>query len=735
MRCCFHQRASYNRHFLSQKFRKLWNVRLSVLLFAKNKRCIARAVTMSSSIETPVAAPPTVVVIGCGPGGMFFLHALATKRRALRAKGDEAGVEALPVVTCFEHASVPGGVWRARTGTATIINNPSAPAKAEVALKKQRREDPACPHEEKKDDCMIEESMMRGLSISHTDSTSQSTEEGEDEQNEESDSDESDSDESDSDESDSDEEEEEGDFTIGEDRLTPPSANMYEALWTNGPKEAIEFPDYTFDEHFGHALPIYMPRQALLEYMQARVTRHEPTFFDEFVRFNTTVGDVKYDEDLKKFVVVSSNNVTGETTTEYYDKCVWAAGLNGRPFIPKAMSSILVEGKFLGKAMHSSNMGDFDDDIRGKNVLFIGDSYSSEDLALTAIKRGVKKVYICSRSGEGAASYMGAWPMNKVEVLKSSTPTAVINNGKGIRCERVEYSFKSEKYEIVENADCYDMEDISTIIFCTGYRTNMTMLDKSLREEVEDYDTYMQMPKDWKMKENNQTEELGHVPPSKYIYPSECTLTPGLFRGALMSNPNMMFVTQVSDVPLMEIDVGAWMMLGFVTGEVELPAREEMERINRKLAIAQMDNIFMRGDVDTNYDVALSALPDEHWSNDILQKKSRENEHAYGHFVMRLVAELKKVAGYPHDIGDFEKLNEKGEKLVEMNIRSGYDRYTLDPKNKDENSWRTFRDVADPEENVSIHTGTKAVKLKCRWMDLDDTDDNVHIDPAAKLSK
>ena len=26
---------------------------------------------------------------------------------------------------------------------------------------------------------------------------------------------------------------------------------MYRYLWSNGPKEALEFGDYTFEEHFG----------------------------------------------------------------------------------------------------------------------------------------------------------------------------------------------------------------------------------------------------------------------------------------------------------------------------------------------------------------------------------------------------------------------------------------------------------------------------------------------------
>ncbi|KAL3781091.1 hypothetical protein ACHAWO_005905 [Cyclotella atomus] len=55
---------------------------------------------------------PTVAQIGCGPSGMFFLHALATHRRK--------GVQNLPIVTCYESSPAPGGVWRSkRVGNAT----------------------------------------------------------------------------------------------------------------------------------------------------------------------------------------------------------------------------------------------------------------------------------------------------------------------------------------------------------------------------------------------------------------------------------------------------------------------------------------------------------------------------------------------------------------------------------------------------------------------------------------
>ena len=55
----------------------------------------------------------TVAVIGCGPRGMFFQHALAHHRKKLEEEGNTAAIAALPQVTIFERSSSPGGVWKA----------------------------------------------------------------------------------------------------------------------------------------------------------------------------------------------------------------------------------------------------------------------------------------------------------------------------------------------------------------------------------------------------------------------------------------------------------------------------------------------------------------------------------------------------------------------------------------------------------------------------------------------
>jgi cation diffusion facilitator CzcD-associated flavoprotein CzcO len=44
-------------------------------------------------------------------------------------------------------------------------------------------------------------------------------------------------------------------------------------LWSNGPKECLEFADYSFDEHFGKPIPSFPPREVLYDYILGRVQK------------------------------------------------------------------------------------------------------------------------------------------------------------------------------------------------------------------------------------------------------------------------------------------------------------------------------------------------------------------------------------------------------------------------------------------------------------------------------
>src|SRR3954451_24298933 len=53
----------------------------------------------------------------------------------------------------------------------------------------------------------------------------------------------------------------------------PVHGSMYRYLWSNGPKECLEVGDYSFEEHFGRAIPSYPPREVLPHYIRGRIER------------------------------------------------------------------------------------------------------------------------------------------------------------------------------------------------------------------------------------------------------------------------------------------------------------------------------------------------------------------------------------------------------------------------------------------------------------------------------
>ena len=49
--------------------------------------------------------------------------------------------------------------------------------------------------------------------------------------------------------------------------------SMYRNLWSNAPKECLEYPDYTLEEHFGKAIPSFPPREVLYDYLKGQFLR------------------------------------------------------------------------------------------------------------------------------------------------------------------------------------------------------------------------------------------------------------------------------------------------------------------------------------------------------------------------------------------------------------------------------------------------------------------------------
>lgn len=226
----------------------------------------------------------------------------------------------------------------------------------------------------------------------------------------------------------------------------PVHGSMYRYLWSNGPKECLEFADYTFDEHFGKPIPSFPPREVLYDYVTGRARKHD---LRRFIQFNTEVKWISYDEDAGAFDVIVEWLAEGQTRTERFDYVVVATGHFSTPNVPS------YEGfaQFPGRILHSHDFRDARE-FEGKDLLVMGSSYSAEDIALQSKKYGAKSVTISYRSAP-----MGfPWPEGVDEV-----PLLVKLDGK--TCHFTDGT----------------MRDVDAIVLCTGYLHNFAFIEESLR--------------------------------------------------------------------------------------------------------------------------------------------------------------------------------------------------------------------------------------------------------------
>ena len=165
---------------------------------------------------------------------------------------------------------------------------------------------------------------------------------------------------------------------------------MYRNLWSNGPKEGLEFAEYTFDEHFGRPVSSYPPREALWDYIDGRASKSD---VKKYVKFAHAVRWVDFDEDTKTFTVHVENLRTGETESNEFDNVIVASGHFTFPNVPH------FEGidTFPGQIVHAHEFRGAES-LADKDVLLIGASYSAEDIGTQAFKMGARSVTFSYRS-------------------------------------------------------------------------------------------------------------------------------------------------------------------------------------------------------------------------------------------------------------------------------------------------------------------------------------------------
>ena len=226
----------------------------------------------------------------------------------------------------------------------------------------------------------------------------------------------------------------------------PVNCSMYRYLWSNGPKECLEFADYTFDEHFGRPIASYPPRAVLFDYIEGRVKKANVR---HLIRFRTAVRHVAHDEGTGKFTVTADDLINDREYDQDFDHVIVASGHFSTPNLPHFPGF----DTFNGRVLHAH---DFRDalEFKGKDILIIGTSYSAEDIGSQCWKYGCKSVTVSYRTAP-----MGfGWPDNWQEL-------PLLQKVEGNTC-----TFKDGS-----------RRDVDAIILCTGYLHHFPFLPDDLR--------------------------------------------------------------------------------------------------------------------------------------------------------------------------------------------------------------------------------------------------------------
>ncbi|MEF2549486.1 NAD(P)/FAD-dependent oxidoreductase [Aurantimonas sp. E1-2-R+4] len=226
----------------------------------------------------------------------------------------------------------------------------------------------------------------------------------------------------------------------------PVHGSMYRYLWSNGPKEGLEFADYSFEEHFGKQIASYPPRAVLFNYIEGRVKKANVR---DWIRFRTPVRSVTYDEGSGLFTVTAHNLLEDREYTEEFDHVVVASGHFSTPNVPYFEG---FEG-FNGRVLHAHDFRDAREFI-GKDILVIGTSYSAEDIGSQCWKYGCKSVTVSYRTAPMGFN----WPDNWQEVPL---------------LQKVEGDIATFKDGTTKRVDA--------IILCTGYKHHFPFLPDDLR--------------------------------------------------------------------------------------------------------------------------------------------------------------------------------------------------------------------------------------------------------------
>jgi trimethylamine monooxygenase len=230
----------------------------------------------------------------------------------------------------------------------------------------------------------------------------------------------------------------------------PQHRSMYQNLVSNGPKECLEFADYTFDEHFGKPIISFPKRSELEDYILGRMRNGGSNLLD-VIQCSTIVR--KIDRKEHGYTVTVEDLPTCQVASSFFDAVIVATGHFSSPNL------IQIPGieTFPGRVLHAHDFRSARE-FQNKNVLVIGSSYSAEDIGLQIMKYGGKSVIVSYRTRPMGFHF----PLGMEE-----RPLSV-----------------SIQQQNVEFLDGSTAQDLDAIVLCTGYKHTFPFLDPPLRLET-----------------------------------------------------------------------------------------------------------------------------------------------------------------------------------------------------------------------------------------------------------
>ncbi|MBU2944730.1 NAD(P)/FAD-dependent oxidoreductase [Shimia thalassica] len=226
----------------------------------------------------------------------------------------------------------------------------------------------------------------------------------------------------------------------------PVHGSMYRYLWSNGPKEGLEFADYSFEEHFGKQIASYPPRAVLFDYIEGRVLKADVR---KWIKFSTVVRFVEYDDEKGDFEITVHDMENDTVYKERFDNVICASGHFSSPNVPEYPGF----AAFNGRIVHAHDFRDARE-FADKDVLLLGASYSAEDIGSQCWKYGAKTVTTSYRSAPMGFDWPDNWE-EKPALEKVEGRTAYFVDG--------------------------TTKDIDAIILCTGYKHYFPFLPDDLR--------------------------------------------------------------------------------------------------------------------------------------------------------------------------------------------------------------------------------------------------------------